>query len=70
MAPLAIYAQAWRQARNRKGGDVAANYGFAIMCSELDRFNAEDREAGRAPMLDVLRQRYKLQGVTFEPRER
>lgn len=38
---------AWRMGR---GGGDAAKYAFAELCALADKWNAEDRKEGRAPM--------------------
>lgn len=66
-APLGILAQAWRQGRHKKGGDESAKFAFAEFCNAVDRFNAEDKEAGRTAALEVLRGRYRrhrMLGIT------
>jgi hypothetical protein len=63
-APLGIMAQAWRQGRHKRGGDDVAKFAFGEFCNAVDKLNAEDREAGRTPALEVLRGRYRRQGIT------
>lgn len=63
-APLLILMQAWRQGRHKKG-DPVAKFAFSELCVQVDRLTAADRESGRASALDLLRARYRRQGVTF-----
>lgn len=46
---LAAFVLAWR---GKRGSGPGAKAAFAELCSIADLFNAEDREAGRPPMVD------------------
>jgi hypothetical protein len=59
---LMLLMQAWRQGRHKKG-DGAAKYAFTELCIAIDEASAEDRAAGRPPALEVLRNRYRRQGL-------
>jgi hypothetical protein len=48
LIPLAM---AWRGGRG--SGDTAKR-AFMLMSTKLDEWNAEDRKAGRSPMLDFV----------------
>lgn len=61
-APLMLLLQAWRQGRHKKG-DGAAKFAFTELCIAIDEASAEDRAAGRPPALEVLRNRYRRQGL-------
>lgn len=63
LATHIILAKAWRQGRHKKGGDAVAKYAFAEFCIAIDAANAADKAAGRLPALEVLRARYKRQGI-------
>lgn len=52
-------AQVWRAGKNGKGGDNA-RYAFAEMCALLDKWNAEDKAAGRRPDIEVSSRRANM----------
>lgn len=60
---LVPYAMAWRQSRNRKGKKEFARYVLNEFCLALDRYSAEDREAGRPPAIEVLESRFRGDGL-------
>lgn len=53
--PLAL---AWRAGKSGKGG-LTSKQAFRELCSTLDRFNAEDKAAGRATAIDVMARQYR-----------
>lgn len=59
---LVILLQAWRQGRHRKG-DQTKGYALTELCLAVDRMSAEDKAAGRPAALDVLKGRYRRQGL-------
>jgi hypothetical protein len=56
--PLAL---AWRA---KRGGGKTAKAAFAELCAYLDHCNAEDRAAGRPPMVDHVARRGDWNGGT------
>lgn len=48
--------QVWRAGKNRKGGEDAT-FAFREVCALADRWNQEDKAAGRRPDLVVTRKR-------------
>lgn len=46
------FLQTWR--RGKHGSSGASTYAFAQLCALADKWNAEDREAGRDPSLIVV----------------
>jgi hypothetical protein len=60
------FAQAWRV--NRGSGEIA-QASFAELCSILDAFNAEDRDAGR-PRADIYAAKLLSTGTRYMDRRR
>ena len=59
---LMLLMQAWRQGRHKKGDPLPA-YALALLCAAIDEASAEDRAARRPSALEVLRNRYRTQGL-------
>lgn len=47
--------QAWRGTRGSKANKEVGTYSFAELCALADLWNAEDRDAGRAPAWEMVK---------------
>lgn len=68
---LLAYAQVWRGGKNARSPEAKelARYAFAEMCHLIDRYNGEDRRAGRRQELVIARRfERKERVVDREPR--
>jgi hypothetical protein len=73
---LVILAQAWQEARHRKGSKEFRGWVLSEMCTVINRYSAEDKAAGRLPALDILKDRHRGEGTLervlkrVDPREK
>jgi hypothetical protein len=62
--PLLVLAKAWRKSRHLKGDPIGA-FAMGEFCIALDRLIAEDKAAGRADPVEVLKSRLRRQGINI-----